>query len=122
MSLPANFSYVCSAPDAATKQKRIAELKKRFESQSNFANFSADIADLGNPSGVYDSDDFATFNQKAKEKTAFDNLRLITARHNVRDSVRVYALQRNESIRAANKIAEAKKAKQKSNVSKPFWY
>ncbi len=122
MSQPANFKFICDSPDAATKQKRIAELKKRFESQSNFANFSADISDLGNPSGVYDSDDFATFNQKAKEKTAFDNLRLITARHNVRDSARAYALQRNESIRAANKIAEAKKAKQKSNVSKPFWY
>jgi hypothetical protein len=123
MSLPANFAYVCSAPDSATKQKRIAELKNKFQAQSNFTDFSADIADVGNPSGVCDSDDFATFNQKAKEKAAFDNLRVITARHNVRDSVRAYALQRNEIIKR-NKAKKAEKEKQKKDkfVRHPGWF
>ncbi len=125
MSLPANFAYVNAATDAADKQKRIAELKRRFE-QSNFsavAAFSADIADCGNESGVYDSDDFATFNQKAKEKAAFDNLRLITARHSVRDSIKQYLLQRNEVIKA-NKAKKAERDAQKKDnfLSHPGWF
>jgi hypothetical protein len=122
-SLPANFAYVNAATDAADKQKRIAELKKRFESQSNFANFSADIADLGNPSGVYDSDDFATFNQKAKEKAAFDDIKRLTVVHRVKDSIKTYLLQRNEVIKA-NKDKAKLKEKEKENrfVSHPNWY
>jgi hypothetical protein len=124
MSEKNNFAYVCSATNADDKQKRIAELKRRFE-QSNFsavASFSADIADCGNESGVYDSDDFATFNQKAKEKTAFDNLRIITAKHNVRDSIREYILKSN-AVRKANKAKkQSEKAKENNSVSKPFWF
>ncbi len=124
MSEKNNFAYVCSATNADDKQKRIAELKRRFE-QSNFsavASFSADIADAGNPSGVYDSDDFATFNQKAKEKTAFDNLRIITAKHNVRDSIREYILKSN-AVRKANKAKkQAEKVKENNSVSKPNWF
>jgi hypothetical protein len=124
MSEKNNFAYVCSATNADDKQKRIAELKRRFE-QSNFsavASFSADIADAGNPSGVYDSDDFATFNQKAKEYTAFNNLRIITAKHNVRDSIREYILKSN-AVRKANKAKkQAEKAKENNSVSKPNWF
>ena len=112
MSEKNNFAYVCAATDAADKQKRIAELKKRFE-QSNFsgvANFSADIADLGNPSGVYDSDDFATFNEKARAFSSYQDIKRIVATHNVRDSVRAYALQRNEIIKR-NKAKKAEKDK-----------
>ncbi len=122
-SLPANFAYVNAATDAADKQKRIAELKKRFESQSNFANFSADIADLGNPSGVYDSDDFATFNQKAKEKAAFDDIKRLTVVHRVKDSIKTYLLQRNEVIKANKDKAKLKeKEKENKHVSHPNWY
>jgi hypothetical protein len=123
MSLPANFAYVNAATDAATKQKRIAELKQKFESQSNFANFSADIADMGNPSGVYDSDDFATFNQKAKEKAAFDDIKRLTVVHRVKDSIKTYLLQRNEVIKANKDKAKLKeKEKQNKHVSHPNWY
>jgi hypothetical protein len=122
MSEKNNFAYVCSATNADDKQKRIAELKKRFQNQSNFADFSADIADAGNPSGVYDSDDFATFNSKAKQHTAFNNLRIITAKHNVRDSIREYILKSN-AVRKANKAKkQAEKAKENNSVSKPFWF
>ncbi len=124
-SLPANFAYVNAATDAADKQKRIAELKRRFE-QSNFsavARFSADIADCGNESGVYDSDDFATFNIKAKEKAAFDDIKRLTLVHSVKDSVRQYILQSN-SVRAANRAKKAERDAQKKDnfVSHPGWF
>ncbi len=124
-SLPANFAYVNAATDAADKQKRIAELKRRFE-QSNFsavARFSADIADCGNESGVYDSDDFATFNQKAKEFTAIQNIKRLTLIHSVKDSVRQYILQSN-SVRAANRAKKAERDAQKKDkfVSHPGWF
>jgi hypothetical protein len=124
-SLPANFAYVNAATDAADKQKRIAELKRRFE-QSNFsavAAFSADIADCGNESGVYDSDDFATFNVKAKEFTAFNDIKRLTVVHRVKDSIKTYLLQRNEVIKA-NKDKAKLKEKEKENrfVSHPNWY
>jgi hypothetical protein len=123
MSEKNNFAYVCSAPDSATKQKRIAELKQKFQSQSDFAKFSADIADLGNPSGVYDSDDFATFNQKAKEKAAFDDIKRLTLVHSVKDSVKTYLLQRNSVIKANKDKAKLKeKEKENKHVSHPNWY
>lgn len=125
MSLPANFAYVNQATDAADKQKRIAELRRRFE-QSNFsavAAFSADIADCGNESGVYDSDDFATFNQKAKEFTAFQAIKRIVAVSNVRESVKQYALQRNEIIlRNRAKKAERDAQKKDKFLSHPGWF
>ncbi len=125
MSEKNNFAYVCSATNADDKQKRIAELKRRFE-QSNFsavASFSADIADAGNPSGVYDSDDFATFNQKAKEHTAFNDIKRLTLVHSVKDSIKQYILQRNSVIKANKDKAKLKqKAKENNNVSRPFWY
>jgi hypothetical protein len=124
MSEKNNFAYVCSATNADDKQKRIAELKRRFE-QSNFsavAGFSADIADCGNELGVYDSDDFATFNQKAKEHTAFNDIKRLTVKHNVRDSIREYILKSN-AVRKANKAKkQSEKAKENNNVSKPFWF
>jgi hypothetical protein len=124
MSLPANFAYVNAATDAADKQKRIAELKRRFE-QSNFSsvNFSADIADMGNPGGVYDSDDFATFNQKAKEKAAFDDIKRLTVVHSVKDSIKKFLLQRN-SVTAANRAKKAERDAQKKDnfVSHPGWF
>ncbi len=123
MSEKNNFAYVCSATNADDKQKRIAELKKRFQNQSNFADFSADIADAGNPSGVYDSDDFATFNQKAKEHTAFNDIKRLTLVHSVKDSIKQYILQRNSVIKANKDKAKLKqKAKENNNVSRPFWY
>jgi hypothetical protein len=123
MSEKNNFAYVCSATDANDKQKRIAELKKRFQNQSNFADFSADIADAGNPSGVYDSDDFATFNQKAKEHTAFNDIKRLTVVHSVKDSIKKYLLQRNEVI-AANKAKAKEKELQKKDkfVSHPNFF
>ncbi len=123
MSEKNNFAYVCSATNADDKQKRIAELKKRFQNQSNFADFSADIADAGNPSGVYDSDDFATFNQKAKEYTAFNDIKRLTLVHSVKDSIKKYLLQRNEVIKA-NKAKKAERDAQKKDnfVSHPGWF
>ncbi len=123
MSEKNNFAYVCSAPDSATKQKRIAELKQKFQSQSNFANFSADIADLGNPSGVYDSDDFATFNIKAKQHTAFNDIKRLTVVHSVKDSIKQYLLSRNSVIKA-NRAKKAERDAQKKDkfVSHPGWF
>jgi beta-lactamase class D len=125
MSEKNNFAYVCSATNADDKQKRIAELKRRFE-QSNFsavASFSADIADCGNESGVYDSDDFATFNSKAKQHTAFNDIKRLTLVHSVKDSVKTYLLQRNEVIKANKDKAKLKqKGKENKHVSHPNWY
>jgi hypothetical protein len=125
MSEKNNFAYVCSATNADDKQKRIAELKRRFE-QSNFsavAGFSADIADCGNESGVYDSDDFATFNQKAKEHTAFNDIKRLTLVHSVKESIKKYLLQRNSVIKANKDKAKLKqKAKENKHVSHPNWY
>ncbi len=52
-----------------------------------------------------------------KQETAFNDLRRLTVRHSVKDSIKTFLLKRNME-------AQKKKEKQKqnSNVSRPFWY
>jgi hypothetical protein len=131
MSKPEHFAYVNASANDTEKRKRIDELKAKFLT-GNFsaaANFAAafDTSDVGNPEmtdySIYDDcSTFAEYSAKAKEVTAFGRIKSLVANSNVAASVKTYALQRNESIRAANKIAEAKKAKKKDNISRPFWY
>lgn len=128
MSKSENFAYVNNAENDIEKRKRIDELKAKFltgnfsSATANFSN-SGYCEDNGNESGIYDDcSTFADFNTKAREVSSFQRIKSLVANSNVASSVRAYALQRNESIRAANKIAEAKKAKKKSSSSSPFWY
>jgi hypothetical protein len=101
-----NFAYVCSATDAADKQRRLGELRKRFE-QSDFSSDGTTAA----------------FGQPERTETAFNDLRRLTVRHSVRDSIKAYVLSRNESIRKQkDKQKEKEKAEQNPLVSKPFWF
>jgi hypothetical protein len=78
---------------------------------------------LGNPSGVYDSDDFATFNIKAKQHTAFNDIKRLTVVHSVKDSIKQYLLSRNSVIKA-NRAKKAERDAQKKDkfVSHPGWF
>ena len=123
MSKPEHFQYVNAAVNADDKQRRIEKLKADFM-RLNFSsvNFSAEIADFGSPEGIYECD-FATFNEKARAFSSYQDIKRIVATHNVRDSVRAYALQRNAVVKA-NKAKKAEKetlAKDKF-VSHPSWY
>ncbi len=138
MSLPANFQYVTGSPNEAIRRQRINELKNKFLSgnpsgnlsgnrSGNFstaANFSAACDEGGNPEAIPDADwDFATFNQKAREVTAFESIKRIVAVSNVRDNAKQYALQRNEIVKR-NKAKKAEQDKQKKSkfVSHPNFY
>lgn len=130
MSSEENWNYVTSSPNDEIKRQRIDELKARFLS-GNFAavNFAANpyVEDGGNPaadeSGIYDDcSTFAEYSTKAREVTAFGRIKSLIANNNMRESLKTFILSRNSQIRTANKIAEAKKEKKKSNVSRPFWY
>ena len=83
--------------------------------QPNFSsvNFSADIEDVGNEEFSFMNDaqfNFADYNKAAKANFGLAEVKNIVARHNVRDSVRAYALQRNEIIKR-NKAKKAEKDK-----------
>ena len=123
MSKPEHFQYVNAAVNADDKQKRIEKLKADFM-RLNFSsvNFSSEIADMGSPDGIYECD-FATFNNLAKEKAAFDNIRRLTVVHSVKDSIKKFLLQRN-SVVAANRAKAKEKEIQKKDkfVSHPSWY
>jgi hypothetical protein len=127
MSKPEHFKFVNDSQNDLEKRKRIEILKTQFDKQSgNFSsvNFSADIADCGNEfGGVYDSDDFATFNQKAKEHTAFNDIKRLTVVHLVKESIKKFLLQRNSVIKA-NKAKKAERDAQKKDnfVSHPNWF
>lgn len=126
-----NFAYVNGAANSAERERRKAELKTRFEQSGDSSNVAgvarvagfSDIADFGNPDGVYPSDDFATFNKKAREFSSIMEIKRLVLADSVKDSIKQYILQR-QSVIAANKAKqkEKEKAKQNPNVSKPFWY
>ncbi len=124
MSKPEHFAYVNASPNDTEKKRRIDELKAKFLSGnfSGAANFAAACDDVGNPDGIYDCD-FATFNQKAAEYTAIQNIKRLTLIHSVKDSVRQYILQSN-SVRAANRAKKAERDAQKKDkfVSHPNWF
>ncbi len=126
MSSKEIFSWVNAAPNETEKRKRIDEAKKKFLSGnfSSVANFAAACDEIGNPDAIYDADwDFATFNQKAKEHTAFNDIKRLTLAHSVKDSIKQYLLQRNSVIKANKEKAKLKeKEKENNNVSRPFWY
>lgn len=137
LSQPSQMDYVANSASPAEREKRKAELKKRFDAQFSSAgfsaantnefhappvNFAADISDAGNPSGIYEADDYADYSKKARAEFGIQKIKTLVANSNMQESLKTYILSRNSQIRAANKIAEAKKAKKKSNISKPFWY
>ena len=115
MSQASVFDFVNAAKDDAEKRSRIEQMKQKFLAQSNFSsvNFSAEIADFGSPEGIYECD-FATFNNLAKEKAAFDNIRRLTVVHSVKDSIKKFLLQRN-SVVAANRAKAKEKEIQKKD-------
>jgi hypothetical protein len=106
MSRPEHFRYVNAAKDANEKQLRINSLKRKF-GQSNFANFANSyVEDYGNPD--------ADFLLPERQETALFDIKRLIVKHDVRDSIKEYVLQRNSTI-AANKKKKAEAAKLHKN-------
>lgn len=123
LSKPENFSWVNAAANPAERERRKAELKKRFESQFSSIKFSAAV--VGNPETAFFDDcaDFAAFNKKAKTEAALNDIRRLTVAHSVADSIKRYVTSRNAvTKRNRERQKEKEKTKEKSNVSRPFWY
>jgi hypothetical protein len=57
------------------------------------------------------------FGQPERMEASFSDLRRLTVRHSVADTIKLFVLKRNMQ---AQKKKE--KAKQTANVSQPFWY
>jgi hypothetical protein len=96
---------VNGAKDAKDRQLRINSLKRKFE-RSNFADFTGYVD--GNPDGVNDD----AFGQPERQETALFDIKRLIVKHDVRDSVRAYALQRNEIVKR-NKAKKAERDEQK---------
>jgi hypothetical protein len=107
LSKPEHFQYVNAAKDANERQLRINSLRRKFD-QSDFANFTG-FTD-GNPDGVNDD----AFGQPERTETALFDIKRLIVKHDVRDSVKEYVLQRNSTI-AANKKKKAEAAKLHKN-------
>jgi hypothetical protein len=57
------------------------------------------------------------FGQPERMEAAFNDIKRLTVRHSVADSIKIFVLKRNME---AQKKKE--KAKQTNNTSMPFWY
>ena len=66
LSQKSHFDYLNSSVDASQRNKRLAELKRKFESQSNFASFS-DSGYVEDSTGIPDLDE-----KFAAERALFD--------------------------------------------------
>lgn len=114
-------AYAASLKTHPTKGKY--EFNAKQSNFSSVVNFSSDIADFGSPSGVYASDDFATFNRKAREFSSLMEIKRLTLAASVKNSIKQYLTSRNETIkRNRERKAEQKNEKKNNNVSRPFWY
>lgn len=101
-------AYAASVKTHPTKGKHDF---KGSETESNFANFSADIADFGSFDGIYDGNDIAEYNAKAKEVAAMSQIRKLTLAHSIQANLKEWILKKN-NISKRNRAAklEAQKA------------
>jgi hypothetical protein len=61
------------------------------------------------------------FGQPERTESCFNDLRRLTVRHSVADSIKQFVLKRNNEAQK-KKEKEKQKAAQNPLVSKPFWY
>lgn len=59
LSIKSNFDYINAGVDESERRLRLAELTRKFESQSNFANFTASYVEDSNGIPNLIDDDFA---------------------------------------------------------------
>jgi hypothetical protein len=63
------------------------------------------------------------FGQAERTEAAFNDIKRLTVRHSVQDSIKQFLTSRNESIRKQkDKQKEKEKAEQNPMVSQPFWF
>ena len=123
LSEKSNFAYINSSIDAKQRNERLAELKNKFLASGNTSGnissvrFSADLEDVGNEEFSFLNDaqfNFADYNKAAKANFGLAEVKNIVARHNVRDSIKQWLLQRNSVIKR-NKARKAEADKLHKN-------
>lgn len=129
MSKPEVFADIAAAGnDQTEKRRRIEKHRQAFLSgnksgEFSSVNFAADLSDCGNESGgVYDSADFADFadyNKSAKEQAFLNDVRILTVKASVADTIKRFLTKRNKELKRSN---ESQKQAQKDKTSQPFWY
>lgn len=125
MSQKSVFDFVNAAENDKEKHERIEQMKHKFLSgQSNFSsvnfaadnfhappvNFAADMSDFGNPSGVYEADDYEDYSRQAKAEFAIQQIRRLTLSSTIKDNLKEWILKRN-AITKRNRERKAEQQK-----------
>lgn len=82
--------------------------------QSNFssvANFSSDYSDFGSFDGIYDGEDTAEYNAKAREVASMSDIRRLTLAHSIKSNLQEWILKKNNIVKR-NRAAKAERQKE----------
>lgn len=98
------------AANMKTHRKGRYDFKSNQSNFSGVANFSSDYSDFGSPDGIYDGEDFAEYNAKAKEVAAMSEIKKLTLVHSIKANLKEWILKKN-NISNRNRAAKAEAQK-----------
>lgn len=102
------------AASMTTHRKGRYEFKAKQPNFSGVANFSSDISDFGSFDGIYDGEDIAEYNAKAKEVAAMSQIRRLTLSSTIKDNLKQWILKSN-NISKRNRAAKLEAQKSFDN-------